>query len=168
MYNISMKEVYIWTDGACSGNPGPGGYAGIITCDGRGKNVFGARAETTNNRMELLAVIKALELLKVQCKVVLHSDSAYVCNAINNGWLESWQLRGWKTADKKPVLNQDLWEKLLDLLTKHEIHFVKVKGHSDNKLNNECDEMARNAILMMQSRKVDVFDEVEVRKIEQI
>ena len=154
----------IWTDGACSGNPGPGGYAGIVMCDGRGKNVFGARANTTNNRMEILAVIKSLEILKVKCNVVLHSDSAYVCNAINNKWLESWQLHSWKNSDKKPVLNRDLWEQLLDLLEKHQVQFVKVKGHADNKFNNECDEMARNAILKMQADMTETFNTVETRK----
>jgi ribonuclease HI len=158
-----MREVIIWTDGACSGNPGPGGYAGIVMCDGKGKNVFGARADTTNNRMEIMAVIKSLEILKRKCNVILHSDSAYVCNAINNKWLETWQLHSWKNSDKKPVLNRDLWEQLLELLNKQNVQFVKVKGHSDNKFNNECDEMARNAISTMQEKSIDFFDKIEER-----
>lgn len=160
-----MKDVIIWTDGACSGNPGPGGYAGIVMCDGRGKNVYGARADTTNNRMEIFAVIKSLEILKRKCNVTLYSDSAYVCNAVNEKWLEAWQMRSWKNSDKKPVLNRDLWEQLLVLLDKHNVQFVKVKGHADNKFNNECDEMARNAIFKMQEKSLDIFDKVEDRKM---
>lgn len=141
-----MKEVVIYTDGACSFNPGPGGYGAILLYRGVEKIVSGGEKDTTNNRMELLAVINALKALKERCKVTLYSDSAYVVNAIQNDWLFSWYQKGWKTADKKPVKNQELWEELLRLLSYHEVQFVKVKGHTDNVYNNRCDEIARSEI----------------------
>ena len=141
-----LKKVEIYTDGACSGNPGIGGYCGILFYKGKELVVSGAEQETTNNRMELTAVIKALEKLKEKCEVDLYSDSAYVINAINNDWITNWKNCGWKTADKKPVANQDLWEKLLILLEGQCVTFIKVKGHSDNENNNRCDKIAREEI----------------------
>ena len=141
-----LKKVEIYTDGACSGNPGAGGYCGILFYKGKELVISGGEEETTNNRMELTAVIEALSKLKEKCEVDLYSDSAYVINAINNAWLESWVLSGWKTADKKPVANQDLWEKLLSYINLHKINFIKVKGHSDNENNNRCDKIARDEI----------------------
>ncbi len=137
-----MKEIDLYTDGACSGNPGIGGWAAVLIYNGKQKEISGGEIETTNNRMELTAVIKGLEALKEKCKVVIHSDSAYVVNAINNNWLINWQLNGWKTSSKDEVLNRDLWERLLELLSIHSSTFVKVKGHSTNELNNLCDKLA--------------------------
>ena len=137
-----MKEVTIYTDGACSGNPGVGGYCAILMCDGVEKVVSGAEKETTNNRMELFAVIKGLSALKFKCSVKVYSDSAYVVNAFQNGWLKDWIKNGWKTADKKPVKNTDLWQQLVSLLEEHLVEFVKVKGHADNPYNNRCDKIA--------------------------
>ena len=137
-----MKDVTIYTDGACSGNPGPGGYAAILIFNDVEKEISGGEINTTNNKMELLAVIKGLETLKEKCRVTIYSDSAYVVNSVKNGWLESWQKNGWKKADKSTVKNIDLWEKLLAQIKYHEVSFVKVKGHSDNKYNNRCDEIA--------------------------
>jgi len=144
-----MKKIDIYTDGACSGNPGPGGYAGILIYGSKEKIISGGDKLTTNNRMELMAVIKSLQALKEICEVDLYTDSAYVCNAITQGWLEDWQLKNWKNSQKKPVLNKDLWLELLEMLTKHKVNFIKVKGHSDNYNNNRCDEIARNEILKL-------------------
>ena len=137
-----MKEVLIYTDGACSGNPGNGGYCAILIYNGIEKVVSGAEKDTTNNRMELLAVIKGLSALKEKCSVKLYSDSAYVVNAFQLGWINDWVKKGWKTADKSPVKNQDLWEQLLELCSMHLVEFIKVKGHSDNVYNNKCDKIA--------------------------
>lgn len=137
-----MKEVELYTDGACSGNPGIGGWAAVLIYKGHQKQISGGEKETTNNRMEISAVVNGLKKLKQACRVTIYSDSAYVVNAINNDWLTNWQLNGWKTANKKEVLNRDLWEELLDLLSKHQVTFVKVKGHADNELNNLCDKLA--------------------------
>ena len=136
------KHVTIYTDGACSGNPGAGGYAAILMYNGAEKVISGSEKETTNNRMELLAAINGLSALKEQCEVSLYSDSQYLTDAFNKGWIVSWQEKGWKTADKKPVKNVDLWEKLVSLAKTHEITFIKVKGHSDNEFNNRCDKIA--------------------------
>ncbi len=144
--NKSIKEVQIYSDGACSGNPGPGGWAAILLYENAKKQIYGAEKETTNNRMELMAAIKGLNALKHSCKVELFTDSAYLHNAFSKGWLESWQRRNWLRADKKPVMNQDLWQELLRLSSIHDITWRKVKGHSDNKYNNECDVLARKAI----------------------
>ena len=130
--------VKMYTDGACSGNPGPGGYCAILTCGDREKVVSGGEKDTTNNRMELLAVIKGLESLTKRCVVEVHSDSAYVVNAINNDWLGKWASRKWEN-----VKNPDLWSKLMHLLAAHDVRFIKVKGHSDDEMNNRCDEIAR-------------------------
>lgn len=140
------KKVTIYTDGACSGNPGPGGWGAILMYQDQKKELFGFEPETTNNRMELTAVIEALRALKVACNVSIHTDSAYVCNAFQLNWLNNWKANGWKTASKRDVENQDLWRSLLDVLAIHTYQFVKVKGHSDNPFNNRCDELARLAI----------------------
>lgn len=141
-------NVTIYTDGACSGNPGAGGWGAILMCDGKKKEFSGFEKETTNNKMELTAVIVALSKLKKQCNVELYSDSAYVVNAINQGWLENWKANGWKGSDKKPVKNIDLWLKLDALLMEHNVTFIKVKGHADNPYNNRCDALATGEIAM--------------------
>ena len=140
------KQVTIYTDGACSGNPGPGGWGAILMYQDQKKELSGFEPDTTNNRMELMAVIESIRALKAPCDISIHTDSAYVCNAFHNAWLENWQRNGWKTASKRPVENQDLWLALLSALSTHTYQFVKVKGHSDNPLNNRCDELARLAI----------------------
>ncbi len=141
-----MKNIEIYTDGACSGNPGPGGYCAILSYQQNERIVSGGEENTTNNRMELRGVIEGLMALKEACRVKLYTDSAYVANAINNGWIEDWQLNGWKNSQKKEVLNRDLWEKLLELLSVHKVEFIKVKGHSDDEKNNRCDAIARKEI----------------------
>ncbi len=138
-----MKNIEIYTDGACSGNPGPGGYGIVLKYNNIQKEYSGYAEQTTNNRMELTAVIEALKLLKEPCNVTLYSDSAYTLNAFLLGWIDSWLLNNWKTALKKPVLNVDLWKELIELKNKHNITWVKVKGHADNELNNLCDKLAR-------------------------
>ena len=137
-----MKTVTLYTDGACSGNPGPGGWGAILEYLGHEKELSGGEASTTNNRMELTAVIEGLKALKEPCKVLLYSDSKYVIDGLSKGWAVSWQKNGWKKADKKPALNPDLWEILLELTQKHEMEYFWVKGHADNPKNNRCDEMA--------------------------
>ncbi|MBP3699418.1 MAG: ribonuclease HI [Oscillospiraceae bacterium] len=137
-----MKTVTIYTDGACSGNPGPGGWGAILEWNGVEKELSGGENPTTNNRMELLAVISALEKLNQSCIVELYSDSKYVIDALTKGWLTSWIKNGWRKADKKAVLNVDLWQRLLPLLEKHEMHYHWVKGHAENEKNNRCDQMA--------------------------
>ncbi len=141
-----MHEVTIYTDGACSGNPGAGGWGAILICGKRAKRISGGEADTTNNRMELSAIINALSVLKSPSNVKLYSDSAYVVNAFNQNWLNNWQNTGWTTSGRKPVQNKDLWLKLLDPTKTHKVEFAKVKGHADNAFNNECDELARAAI----------------------
>ena len=137
-----MKTVTIYTDGACSGNPGPGGWGAILEWQGHEKEVSGGEAQTTNNRMELTAVLTALSLLKEPCTVELYSDSKYVVDAIDKGWLYGWQKKGWIKADKKPVLNVDLWQQLLPLLARHNVRLHWVKGHAENEKNNRCDQLA--------------------------
>jgi ribonuclease HI len=137
-----MKEIEIYTDGACSGNPGPGGWGAVLVYNGVEKELSGSEENTTNNRMEMTAVIEALQALKEPCKVKLTTDSKYVCDAINKGWVYSWKKRGWKKADKKPALNSDLWEKMLVLISKHEVEFIWVKGHNGHHYNERCDELA--------------------------
>ena len=141
-----MDEVIIYTDGACSGNPGPGGWGAILMFKDIKKEISGAQNNTTNNIMELTAVIEALKLLKHPCKVQLYSDSAYVVNAFLQKWVDNWQKNNWKTADKKDVKNKELWQELISLTTTHQVKFIKVKGHADNEFNNRCDELARQAI----------------------
>lgn len=140
-----MKEVDIYTDGACSGNPGPGGWGAILRYNGMEKEISGGEKNTTNNRMELMAVISALECLKEACVVQLYSDSKYVIDALNLGWAVSWRKKGWIKSDKKPALNIDLWERLLALTEKHEMHYHWVKGHANNQYNNRCDALAVTA-----------------------
>ena len=137
-----MKQVTIYTDGACSGNPGPGGWGAILCYNGHEKELSGGEKNTTNNRMELTAVISALEALKESCAVELYSDSKYVIDALSKGWAKSWQKKNWIKSDKKPALNPDLWEKLLALTDRHEMHYHWVKGHAENEYNNRCDELA--------------------------
>lgn len=141
-----MEEVIIYTDGACSGNPGPGGWGSILMYGENKKEISGGKQDTTNNVMELTAVIEGLKLLKFPCKVKLYSDSAYVVNAFNQKWIYGWLKNGWKNASKEPVKNKELWQELYDLTKVHEVEFIKVKGHADNEYNNRCDELARNAI----------------------
>ena len=137
-----MKKVTLYTDGACSGNPGPGGYGAILIYKGIEKEISGGEVETTNNKMEIMAVIKGLEYLKEPCDVTIYSDSAYVVNTIEKGWIYSWKKNNWIKSDKKPALNPDLWSELLELTAKHEMHYHWVKGHADNKYNERCDRMA--------------------------
>lgn len=137
-----MKKVILYTDGACSGNPGPGGYAAVLLYNGNQKIISGGEKNTTNNKMEMMAVIKGLEALKEPCIVEVYSDSAYVVNAIEKGWIQNWKKKGWKKADKSEVKNIDLWERLLKELEIHEVTFNKVKGHADDSLNNLCDKIA--------------------------
>ena len=145
------KKVTLYTDGACSGNPGLGGYGGILIYGEVSREYTGSAVETTNNRMEVMAVIDGLKRLKYPCIVDIYSDSAYTVNAFLNGWLVFWQKNGWKKADKKPVSNVDLWQELLRLTALHEVTFHKVKGHADNEFNNRCDELARAAITRMKN-----------------
>ena len=137
-----MKTVTIYTDGACSGNPGPGGWGAILRYNGRSKQLSGGEKSTTNNRMELTGVISALSALKEPCIVELYSDSKYVIDALSKGWAVSWRKNGWNKADKKPALNVDLWEKLLGLLEKHTVRFVWIKGHAGHPYNERCDRLA--------------------------
>ena len=137
-----ISEVTIYTDGACSGNPGPGGWASILMAGGAKKELSGGEPDTTNNRMELMAVIQGLRALKRPCKVDIYSDSAYVVNAFEQRWLDKWTRNGWKNSAKAEVANSDLWKELLSLTTVHNVTFHKVKGHADNEFNHRCDELA--------------------------
>ena len=139
------KHITIYTDGACSGNPGPGGWASLLMYNGKERILTGAEPDTTNNRMELAAVVESLRVLKEPCSVAVHTDSAYIVNAFNDNWIENWIKRGWKTAGKKTVKNQDLWKDLLKQMEIHDVKFVKVKGHSDDELNNRVDRLAVEA-----------------------
>ncbi len=137
-----MKEVTIFTDGACSGNPGPGGFGTVLRYGEHEKEISGGEKSTTNNRMELSAVIAGLQALKEPCKVTVVTDSKYVSDGITKGWAESWRKKGWKKSDGKPALNPDLWEKLLDLISQHEVKFVWIKGHAGHPENERCDALA--------------------------
>lgn len=139
---MSEKIVQIYTDGACSGNPGPGGWGAVLIYGEHQKEISGGAAETTNNRMELTAVIEALSLLKRPCKIVLTTDSKYVVDSVTKGWVYGWKKRGWKKGDGKPALNPELWQKLLPLLEMHDVEFVWVKGHAGHEYNELCDKMA--------------------------
>jgi len=143
------KEVIIYTDGGCRGNGNEeavGGYGAVLIYKDKIKTIKKGFKKTTNNIMELTAAIDALSLLKEPCKVKLHSDSAYLVNAFNQGWVEKWQKNGWKTASKEPVKNKELWEKLIEFTKIHEIEFIKVKGHADDEMNNLCDKLANEAM----------------------
>ena len=141
-----MKSVVIYTDGACSVNPGVGGWGAILMYGSISKEISGSEENTTNNRMELTAVIEALSRLNQPCDVRIYTDSAYICNAFNNGWIFNWIRSGWKTANKRPVENQDLWNRLLAVMKPHNVEWIKVKGHSDNEFNNRCDKLATTAV----------------------
>ena len=140
------EKVIIYTDGACSGNPGPGGWGAILMYKGAKKEISGGMKETTNNIMEITAVVEALKCLKVESEVQVYSDSAYTVNAFNQGWIYNWMKNGWRTASGDSVKNKELWQELYVLTKKHKVEFIKVKGHADNEFNNRCDEMAREAI----------------------
>ena len=139
-----MKKIEIFTDGACSGNPGPGGWGAVLRYNGKEKELCGGEKNTTNNRMELTAVISALKAVKEPCEVTLTTDSKYVVDSVTKGWAASWKNNGWKKADKKPALNPDLWEELLTLLDLHKVQFVWVKGHDGHPENERCDTLAVN------------------------
>ena len=140
-----MKTVYIFTDGACSGNPGPGGWGTVLRYNTAEKELSGSEKDTTNNRMELTACIEALKMLKEPCRVELTTDSQYVVNGITKGWAESWRRNGWKKSDKKPALNSDLWGELLELCERHEVNFNWIKGHAGHEENERCDRLAVDA-----------------------
>lgn len=144
-----MKKIRIYTDGACSGNPGKGGWGAILVYKNNEKEISGGEIKTTNNRMELTAVINALSVLKEPCEVILTTDSKYVCDSITKGWVYSWQKNSWKKADKKPALNVDLWQKLLPLLETHSVTFKWVKGHDGHEYNERCDTLAVNEYLKL-------------------
>ena len=141
-----MKKVTIYTDGACSGNPGVGGWGAVLMFNGFEKRISGAEEATTNNRMEMTAVIEGLKCLKEPCEVEVYSDSAYTVNAFHEGWIYGWEKNGFKKSDNKPVLNEDLWRVLLELTRIHKVRFIKVKGHADNDYNNICDKLATTAV----------------------
>lgn len=141
-----MKKVEIYTDGACSGNPGPGGWAAVLTYNAHKKEISGFDKDTTNNRMELQAVISALRELKEPCEVTVLSDSGYIIDSINKGWIKDWETNFWRKSDNKPVVNKDLWVDLLKLLAVHKVCFRKVLGHSNIELNERCDVLAKNKI----------------------
>lgn len=141
-----MEKVIIYTDGACSGNPGPGGWGTILMYNGNKKEISGAKNNTTNNVMELTAALEGLKMLKFPCEVELYSDSAYLVNSFSQGWIYNWKKNNWKTASKEPVKNKEILEEIYNLTQIHKVKFIKVKGHADNEFNNRCDEMARNAI----------------------
>lgn len=141
-----MKKVEIYTDGACSGNPGQGGWGAILVYNGKEKEISGYSENTTNNRMELTGVIQALKTLKEPCEVNLTTDSKYVCDSVNKGWVYSWEKNNWKKSDKKPALNVDLWEELLNLLAMHKVNFIWVKGHNSHPYNERCDSLATGEI----------------------
>ena len=153
-YNNFMKQVILYTDGACSGNPGIGGWGAVLLYGAYKTEISGGEGETTNNRMEITAVIEGLKKLKYPCAVEVYSDSAYTVNAFLEGWVYAWEKSGWKKADKKPVLNEDLWRELLALTRVHKVTFYKVKGHADNDLNNRCDELARTAITELREKLI--------------
>lgn len=168
--STALKSVTIYTDGACSGNPGPGGWAAVLRYGEHCKEISGFMAGTTNNRMEIFAAIEGLAALKQSCDVTVCSDSAYLVNAFEKGWIDNWKKNGWKNAAKQPVENQDLWTILLMTIQKrrHTVHFVKVPGHADNTDNNRCDELAKAAIRehmerMREAPQEEALDE-ETRK----
>lgn len=142
MSEKKLSEVILYTDGACSGNPGPGGWGALLIWNGQEKELSGGEAHTTNNRMEMRAIIEGLKVLKWSCHVKVHSDSALIINAFTKGWIQNWQKRGWKKSNKKPVENKELWQEMLEAARRHKVSWIKVKGHSDNELNNRVDAIA--------------------------
>jgi len=148
-----VKKITIYTDGACSGNPGPGGWGAVLIYGEKRMEISGYEPETTNNRMEITAAIRALEKLKIPCRVKLYSDSAYLVKAFQDRWIVNWQRRNWIKSDKKPVENRDLWENLLCVMQSHEVEWIKVKGHASNVENNRCDQLATGAIQAGRSRR---------------
>jgi len=138
----SLPTVIIYTDGACSGNPGPGGWAALLQYNGHEKELSGSHPDTTNNRMEMRAIIEALKALKTPCHAKIHSDSALIINAFKKGWIESWKKRGWKKSNKKPVENKDLWLEMISETARHRVEWIKVKGHADDERNNRVDRLA--------------------------
>lgn len=148
-----MKRITIYTDGACSGNPGPGGWAAILQYQGRERELSGGEAATTNNRMEMRAAIEALKALRVPCEADIHTDSAYLHRPFTEGWIDRWKRNGWRTASRKPVENQDLWMELVELADRHSVNWVKVKGHSDDELNNRADRLAVEAMEPFKARR---------------
>lgn len=145
MGSTEKNEVIIYTDGACSGNPGPGGWGALLRYQDKEKELSGGEAHTTNNRMEMMAVIQAIKAIKKPCRLKIHSDSALIINAMTKGWIKSWQSKGWKKADKKPVENQDLWMALLDAIQSHDVEWIKVKGHAGIPDNERVDQLAVQA-----------------------
>ena len=157
----NLKKVNIYTDGACSGNPGPGGWAAILEFGPHKKEISGSMPGTTNNRMELFAAISGLGALKEPCDVTLYSDSNYLVQAFNDHWIDNWKRNGWKTSGGSPVENQDLWFILSAQIKKHNVTFIKVKGHADHPENNRCDELARNAIAEFRRMNPDAAEEAQ-------
>ena len=151
VWKAELKQVEIFTDGACSGNPGPGGWGAILRWDGKERELSGGQALTTNNQMELTAAIKALEALKEKCAANLYSDSSYVRDGIKT-WIHNWKKNGWKTADKKPVKNADLWQALDAARLRHDVEFHWIKGHAGHPENERCDELAREALAQFRRR----------------
>ena len=147
-----MDNIILYTDGACSGNPGPGGWGAILMYKDIKKEISGGSNQTTNNIMEITAVIEGLKMLKKPCNVEVYSDSAYVVNAFDKGWIYGWIKNNWKTSSKEPVKNKELWQEMYNLTKTHNVKFIKVKGHSDNEYNNRCDELARNEIIKQNRR----------------
>lgn len=143
--NSPQANVTIYTDGACLKNPGPGGYGAVLVHGDRVKEISKGFPDTTNNRMELLGVISALEALKYPCKVQIYTDSQYIARAINHGWLDKWQRNGWKTSNRNEVKNRDLWQKMINLLSRHQVEFKWIKGHSGDMYNERCDVLAKDA-----------------------
>ena len=141
-----MEKVIIYTDGACSGNPGPGGWGAVLMYKGTKKEISGAKNNTTNNVMELTAALEGLKMLKFPCEVELYSDSAYLVNGFSQGWIYNWQKNNWQTSNKEPVKNKEIWQEIYKMTQTHKVKFIKVKGHADNEFNKRCDELARNAI----------------------
>lgn len=152
---MDKKDVTIYTDGACSGNPGPGGYGTVLIYNGSRKELSGGFLNTTNNRMEITAVIKGLEALKQPCRVTVYSDSKYVVDAFEKGWLNNWQKNNWRKSNKEKVLNIDLWQRLLELMAVHNVSFKWVKGHQENKENNRCDELA-----VLASKQTELLEDI--------
>lgn len=145
MSDSKKKTVIVFTDGACSGNPGPGGWGALLQWNGNEKEITGGASDTTNNRMEMRAIIEALNAITQPCRVKIHSDSALIVNAFKQGWVDGWLKRGWKKSNKKPVKNRDLWEEMLTAMQPHEVEWIKVKGHADNERNNRVDQLAVQA-----------------------